>query len=232
MAYSAISATVPKRFLVGAQHAHLVPGLALQRQHHVHKVFEHLGPGDEAVLGDVAHEDHRYAAFLGQSLEVARRGAHLGRRAGHRVALLGDHGLDGVDHRHRRGGALQVVHHRLHRSLRQQHQAVADAADALGAQGDLAGALLAADVDRGFTLTGHGRRHLQQQRRLAHARFAGEEYQGSRNQPAAEHTVEAGQVGGAARFHGRGGLAHRNRLHRLPTNGRPAIRPSWSNRRR
>ena len=63
----------PKRFFERAQHAERVRALALERQHRVDHVLDHARPGDLAVLGDVADQDHRRAARLGEADQRLRR---------------------------------------------------------------------------------------------------------------------------------------------------------------
>ena len=54
--------------LAGSKQAQAAETLPLERQDNINEVLERLGPGQRAVLGDVADEDHRHAVFLGVRL--------------------------------------------------------------------------------------------------------------------------------------------------------------------
>ena len=99
-----------------AQDAELVAALALEIEHRVDHVLEHAGAGDGAVLGDVADQQDRDAAPLGELDQRLRRGAHLAHRARRAVDRVEPHGLDRIDHRHLgRVGPLQGRHDVAHR---------------------------------------------------------------------------------------------------------------------
>ena len=134
------------------------------------------GPGDGAVLGDVADQQHGDAAALGEFDQGLRRGAHLGDRARRAVDRVEPHGLDGIDHRHLgRVGPLQGRHDVAHRGRGAQlHRRVADA-QTFRAQPHLVERLLARDVGAGGVLARQRRRDLQQQGRLADAGIAADQ---------------------------------------------------------
>ena len=74
--------------------------LALELEHAVHEVLEHARAGERALLGHVAHEDHRHAALLRHAHQAPGDLAHLpdgARRAGHAVRVEGLHGVDHAD---------------------------------------------------------------------------------------------------------------------------------------
>ena len=79
-----------------AQDAELVAALALEVEHGVDHVLDDARAGDLAVLGDVADEDDRGAAALGEGDELVGGGADLGDRAGGAVDVVGPEGLDRV----------------------------------------------------------------------------------------------------------------------------------------
>ena len=76
--------------------------LALEVEHRVDDVLEHLGPGQRAVLGDVADDERRHVLALGREQQLRRRLAHLGDAARRRLQLGREHGLDRVEHEQRR----------------------------------------------------------------------------------------------------------------------------------
>ena len=54
--------------------------VALQHQHHIDQVLERPWPGKAAVLGHMAHEDHRRAVLVGPGRQPGGRLPHLARR--------------------------------------------------------------------------------------------------------------------------------------------------------
>jgi hypothetical protein len=80
--------------------------------------------------------------------------------------------------------------------LGRQVETFVQGADPLGAQPHLAGGLLAGDHEGGAVGGGDAVGHLEQQRGLAHARLAGHQQHGARDQASAEHAVELGDAGG------------------------------------
>ncbi len=67
--------------LARAQQPQAGEALAFERQHDVDDVLERLGPGQRAVLGHVADEDHRDAVLLGVRLQPRGGLARPGRRS-------------------------------------------------------------------------------------------------------------------------------------------------------
>ncbi len=61
-------------------------------------MLEQLGPGDRALLGDVADQHHRHAAGLGEVLETGRHLTHLTHRTGDSIDVIEDRGLDRIHH--------------------------------------------------------------------------------------------------------------------------------------
>jgi len=74
-----------------------VRAFALERQHRVDHVLDHPRAGDLTVLGDVADQDHRRAAALGEANQRLRRAAHLAHGARSGFDRVAPHGLDGID---------------------------------------------------------------------------------------------------------------------------------------
>ena len=97
-----ISSVDPKRFLVARRRRMRGVPLALEVDDRVDEVLERLGPGDRAVLGHVADEDHRDPVALGEVHQAERRFADLADAAGRAVELVDGRGLDRIDDDERR----------------------------------------------------------------------------------------------------------------------------------
>ena len=82
---------------MGAHEAQGGLAVALELAHDIHEVFEQAGAGDRAVFGDVADEQHRQVAVLGDADEGGCDLAHLRRSAGEAVGERARHGLHRVD---------------------------------------------------------------------------------------------------------------------------------------
>jgi hypothetical protein len=172
--------------------------LALELQDHIHDVLEDLRSGDEAVLGDVADQDHRHTALLGKAQQRGRHFLDLAHGTGSGLDDLGIHRLHGV-HDH------QVGHHLARLSDDGVDQRLAEdgaagiiAPEAPGAHAHLLRALLARNVERAQTRA--AQRDLQAQRGLADARLAADEHQRTRHHAAAQDPVHLPQSEGNARI--------------------------------
>ena len=125
--------------------------------------------------------------------------------------------------RRRRLHRVQVAENRGQIGLGGEIEVVVDRLDAVGAQPDLAGRLLARDVQRAVLVAGRLRRHVQQQRGLADAGLAREQDDRAGYETAAEDAVQLGHAGGAGGglpavdladgHRGRGDPAGRRRPH-------------------
>ena len=71
--------------------------LAFERQYGVDHMFQHAGSGDRPVLGNMADEHQRRAAFLGKADKLLRRCADLADRARCAFDEVTVHGLNGID---------------------------------------------------------------------------------------------------------------------------------------
>ena len=74
--------------LGGAQQAERRRSFALQAEHRVDEMLQGLGTREGAVLGDVAHEDHRDPLLLGQFHEHESALANLPDTAGRAFQLV------------------------------------------------------------------------------------------------------------------------------------------------
>ena len=86
----------PEPVLQPAQHPEPAIEIALEVEHDIDRVLEQFGPGDAAVLGDMADEHHRDPGLLGSMDQAGRRLAHLGHPPGGAADLAGVDGLDRV----------------------------------------------------------------------------------------------------------------------------------------
>ena len=122
--------------------------LALELQHAVDEVLEHARARERALLGDVADEQHRDVARLGQARDAVGDLAHLADRA-RRAGQVGRvQRLDRVDHAHLGALCVQRGEHGLEVGLRERRHVQRRAGQPLGPQADLGGGLLAGDVER------------------------------------------------------------------------------------
>ena len=184
------SSVGPVPVLDRPQHAQPRVPVALELADDVHQVLQHPRPGDRAVLRHVPDEHGGHAALLRHPDEGRRDLAHLGDVAGRAVDRVAGDGLHRVDDQQVGRRLLDVPEHRAEVGLRGDEQPRPQRADALGAQPHLAGGLLAGDVEHRAALLGGAGRDVEQQRRLADARLAGQQDDGARDEPAAEHPVE------------------------------------------
>ena len=182
----------------------MVAPLALEIEHRIDHVLEHLGPGDDALLGDVADENDGEAARLRQADQRLRAAAHLRDRAGRAFEVAHIHGLDRIDDHHlgpgghvERGDDIAHVRHRGERDIG------AFEAEAPGAQADLVHRLLPRDVGRPGARAGHGRRGLEQECGLADAGVATHQDGRAGHQAAARDPVELRDPRGAPGCFGR-----------------------------
>ena len=138
-------------------------------------MLENLRAGDEAVLGDVADQDHRHAAFFG---EAQQRGGHLldlAHGTGGRFDGVGVHRLHGV-HDHQVGHHLTcLLDHGVDQRLAEDGTIAIVAAQALGTHAHLFGTLLTGDVKRTQVLA--AQRNLQAEGGLSDARLSADEHQ-------------------------------------------------------
>jgi hypothetical protein len=200
-----------------AQDAERVAAVALEREHRVDHVLDHLGAGDLAFLGDVPDQQQRRARLLGMADQGAGRRADLADRAGGGIEVVRPERLDRIDH-HQVGlarlaeGGEDVGEVGLageqHGGLRQPQ--------ALGAQADLGGGLLAREVERRAAAGRQRGAELEQQRRFADAGLAADQQRRAAHDAAPGHPVELGD----ARHHARRRLAAL--VERLEGDGAPA----------
>ncbi len=202
--------------LHGPDHPEARVAVALEVQYDVDDVLEHAGPGDRAVLGDVADEDGGDVAGLGHPDQGRRHLLDLGDAAGHPLEVGGTDRLDGVDDQQARSHLVDVGQDGAEVGLGREVELVVDPAGPVGPEPDLGRRLLAGDVEGASLVAGRLGGHLQQEGALADAGLSGEKDGRARHQPSAEHPVELGHPAGAERR-----LLHR---HLPDRHGGPAHR--------
>jgi len=91
-----------KPVLGRAEQAQPAGPVALNREHHVHKVLQCLGASERPILGHVAHKDYRDPFTLRKLHEAQRDLAHLAHASRRAIKLLRGDRLHGI-HDHERG---------------------------------------------------------------------------------------------------------------------------------
>jgi len=148
--------------LGGSHDAQSVVLVALEREHRVHQVFEHPRSRDGAVLGDMPHDEDGDAALLGQAHQPRGTRSHLADASRHAIEIGVSHRLDRVDDEQPRALGLRRGLDDGHIHLGQQRDP-AGGADTIGAQLDLLGGLLAADVEHAAPRGTERRRRLEEE---------------------------------------------------------------------
>ncbi len=171
------------------QQAQATVGLALEIQHGIDHMLQHARAGQRALLGDVADQEDRRAALFGEAHQQRRTLAHLGHAAGCRLQLLGEDGLDRVDHHHLGLFLTRGGDDRLDAGLGHHLQLVLWQVQAPRAHGHLLLRLLAGNVQRRETLSDIAQ-GLQQDGRLADAGVAADQHHRTIDQATTEYPVE------------------------------------------
>ena len=191
--------------------------VALEGEHRIHQVLQHLGAGQQPLLGDMAHQQQGGVLALGDALQGGGAFADLGHRARRAAQLAIVEGLNAVDDRHGGPQGLQLLQHQLQVGFGQQLQAgcgrrrapVLPVRRAGGpgplpllrqpppAQLHLLGRLLGAHIEHRLTHR-HGAGALEQEGGFADAGIAAQEHQGAGHEAAAEHPVEFAVAAGQA----------------------------------
>jgi hypothetical protein len=203
-----------------AQRAVGALALALELEHAVDEVLEDARTGERALLRDMADEQDGGARPLGDLRDPRGDLAHLAHGAGRAVQRGAVERLDRVDHAG--GGPLgaQGGEHGVEVGLRQDRHVESACAQALGAQADLGGGLLARDVERRLPRRREMAEGHVRERGLADARRAAEQDERAGDETAAEHPVELADAGAQARHALDRDVAQRNRPRRRPAAAR------------
>ena len=179
-----------------AQHALGPVALAFQVEHHVHHVFQGAGAGQGAFLGHVTDQQHGGRVTLGMLDHPRRAGANLGDASGQGIHLLAAHGLDGIDHDHRRRLLGQDGQDALQLHLGQHADPIRVQSQPFGAVLDLGRGFLARDVQGAMGGLGDAVEHLQHKGRFADARVASQQAHRPGHEAAPQHPVDLAEAGG------------------------------------
>ena len=182
----------------GANQAVRAVRVALKVQHRIDHVLQHARPGQCALFGHVADQDDGDARAFGHAGEVGGALAHLGHRAGGAAQLVGVHGLDRVNHRHRRLHGINGGQDFFELNFSQQIDLAALNAQTARAQRHLRPAFLAGDVQRGQAAALQRIHGLQQQGGFANAGVATDQHHAALDHAAAQHAVQLAQAAGGA----------------------------------
>ena len=220
--HAALAHAKDQQFLIGAEtvleHAQQTEHLAavpLQGDDRVHHVFQQAGPGQDAVLGHMAHQDQG-AAHAAAGLQQGRgHGAYLADIARQAFGLQTGHGLYRVhDHQGRGSGtadAVEGVQHVLNLGGGQSQKIGVQHPEPLAPGLDLRQRFLAAGVEHRFALGSHQSGHLQEQGGFADARLAAYQNGRARHQALAQHAVQGLEPAAVGRMPGIGHVAQGDR---------------------
>ena len=122
-----------------AQQAMAGKAIALKREHGVHQVFKHLGPGQHPFLGDMPHQHQSRRLAFGEALKGCGTFADLAHRAGSTGEITVMESLNAVDDRHIGTQGLQLLKHHIQIGFRQELQIVGTGMEPLPSQLHLLG---------------------------------------------------------------------------------------------
>ncbi len=200
----------PEAVLVGAQGAKAGVVAAVEQHGTVDAVLQHLGTGQGAILGHVAHHEDGDVILLGIAGQQGGRFPHLGDGPRRRLHIRHMHHLNGVDDHDLRLLLLGNQADLLDRGLRQHAQLVGGQAETRCPHRHLLQRLLTGDV-QGLHPLGQATHGLQQQGRLARPRVATDQDGRPRHHAAAKHPIQLLEAGRETGDLGGGDL--RQRLH-------------------
>src|SRR2546425_3469222 len=152
-------------------------------------VLERFRPGQAAVFGDVADEEGRNVLALGCKEQLRGRFALLADAAWRRLKLQREDRLNRIDNDERGFDPGNFLEDAFQTRFGEQIERRPADRQALPARLDLVLRFFARAVQHGTDRSGHVRGGLQEQRRLADARFAAEKDQRSRYDPSPKHAV-------------------------------------------
>ncbi|OPZ58568.1 MAG: hypothetical protein BWY87_01398 [Deltaproteobacteria bacterium ADurb.Bin510] len=168
--------------------------LALEVQHGVDHVFEHLGPGDVAIFGDMPDHEGRDVETLGDFHHDLGRLPDLRDRAGRSRVGFGIDRLDRVDHDQVWPEGFEAFPDVLEQDLGLDQQVGRTDLEALAPELELGGRLLATDIQHAAAALGQSAGHLQHEGRFADAGIAAHQHQRAGHDAAAQHAVEFGDA--------------------------------------
>src|SRR5262245_20096150 len=164
--------------------------LAFEIEDGIDHMLQCLRPREVAILGDVANENSRNVLTFRSKQELRRRFAHLSDAAGRRLELDGKDRLYRVDDNQGRFEARDFLEDAFDARFREQVERRCTDTQSIATALDLMLGLLAGRIEDWSDVGGEMGRRLQQQRGLADARFAAQQYERTWHDAAAEHAIE------------------------------------------
>ena len=180
--------------------------LALEVEHRVHHVLQHLGACDTALLVDVTHQKHGNTLALGLIDKGQRTFPYLSNTAGGGVDLVGVDGLDGVQDHDVGPDLLGLLQNVLQIGLGQDVQMLSRHPQPLGAELELAAGFLARDVEH-LAVLSQRIGDLHEQGGLADAGFTRQKHYRACHQTAAQHAIQLRKSRVGADVGGKGQLS-------------------------
>ena len=171
--------------------------VALEVQHAVYHVLQHLRPGDGALFIDVADDKNGDILALGKLHQCQGALLYLPYSAWDTVAVLVIQRLDGVDDQHIRLFLLGAGQHVAQPGLGQHQKVPGIYLQALGPHPELASGFLAGDIEHPGKLA-QSLADLQHQRGFADARRTAHQHQRALYRAAAQHPIQLSHSGGEA----------------------------------
>ena len=168
----------------------LVGGVPFEGDDGVDHVFQHPRARDGAFLGDMADQEQDHAGGFRASQQERHALPDLGDAPRRAFELLGEKGLDRIDHDDARFPVGEDRQDRLGRGLGRDLHRRAGHADAVGPQGDLFDRFLPGDVDRRHPVGRPLRHELEEERRFPYSRIAGKEHHRAVDKTSAEDAVD------------------------------------------
>ena len=150
--------------------------VAFELQHAVHDVLQHLRACDTPLLRDVSDEQNGHSLVFGELQQGGRALTDLRYAAGRAFYRLGVHGLHRIDDEQFGTDGAHLLKDALHARLAEEQRRIAGGCvgqEAVGAQFDLAFALLAAHIEDAPRR--HAEHSLKQKGAFADTRFAAQE---------------------------------------------------------
>ena len=178
-----------------AQEPQRTVAITFQHEHGINEVLQRAWPGERAVLGDMADEQHGHPLVPGKGAQPGCRLAHLADRTRRAIELIDCHRLDRIDDQQGwSAGCGRLDDGSDIRAREDGQRATSGAIDepqSEGTQQQLRGQFLGTGVEH-LAPRREGSRDLEHQRGLADAGLAGEEQQRAWHEPAAQQAVHLG----------------------------------------
>ena len=184
---------------------------ALQLQHHIHHVFQHLGAGQRAFFGHMTDEKDGDVVLLAATQERRRTIAHLADRAGGAGTAGAMNRLHRIDNDQRRFDRFDLLQDLFHFDLGKDQQVTILNIHARGPAPHLMDTLLSADIENRTDTFGNLGGHVEQQGAFANPRFATHQHTAARHNATAQDAIHLGHAQGETRHALLGNIRQRDR---------------------